>query len=172
MEALTGEVYGAARTIIEEVEELGGMARAVALGIPKLKIEEAAARRQARIDSGLEVIVGVNRYRMEKEEPMEILSIDNSAVRAKQLAKLKKVKESRDPAAVSSALLRLRESAASDGNLVASAVEAARCRCTVGEISDALRAVFGEHVPSTRLVSGAYRSEYGASEEVDAVVRR
>ncbi|XP_075914506.1 methylmalonyl-CoA mutase, mitochondrial isoform X4 [Petromyzon marinus] len=172
MEALTGEVYGAARTIIEEVEELGGMARAVALGIPKLKIEEAAARRQARIDSGLEVIVGVNRYRMEKEEPMEILSIDNSAVRAKQLAKLKKVKESRDPAAVSSALLRLRESAASDENLVASAVEAARCRCTVGEISDALRAVFGEHVPSTRLVSGAYRSEYGASEEVDAVVRR
>ncbi|XP_078740687.1 methylmalonyl-CoA mutase, mitochondrial [Lampetra fluviatilis] len=128
MESLTDEVYTAARKIIEEVEELGGMARAVALGIPKLKIEEAAARRQARIDSGLEVIVGVNRYRMEKEDAVEILSIDNSAVRAKQLAKLKKVKESRDASAVASALSRLREAAGSSDSLILAAVAAATCR--------------------------------------------
>ncbi|XP_032399030.1 methylmalonyl-CoA mutase, mitochondrial isoform X1 [Etheostoma spectabile] len=167
MEALTDDVYNKALKFIKEIEELGGMARAVAEGIPKLRIEECAARRQARIDSGSEVIVGVNKYRLGKEETVEVLAIDNSVVRQKQIDKLKKVRESRDPEAAKKCLAAIEECARTgDGNLLALAVEAARARCSVGEITDAMKKVFGEHKASTRMVSGAYRSEFGENAEI------
>ncbi|TNM95151.1 hypothetical protein fugu_017910 [Takifugu bimaculatus] len=161
MEALTDDVYNTALKFIKDIEEMGGMAKAVAEGIPKLRIEECAARRQARIDSGSEVIVGVNKYRLDKEETVEVLAIDNTAVREKQIEKLKKVRQSRDPEAAKKCLEAIEECARTrEGNLLALAVEAARARCSVGEITDAMKAVFGEHKASTRMVSGAYRSEY------------
>uniref|UniRef100_A0A087X608 Methylmalonyl-CoA mutase, mitochondrial n=1 Tax=Poecilia formosa TaxID=48698 RepID=A0A087X608_POEFO len=167
MEALTDDVYNTALKFIKEIEEMGGMARAVAEGIPKLRIEECAARRQARIDSGSEVIVGVNKYRLEKEETVEVLAIDNTIVRQKQIEKLRKVKESRDPEVAKKCLAAIEEcSRTREGNLLALAVEAARARCSVGEITDAMKKVFGEHKASTRMVSGAYRSEFGEHEEI------
>lgn len=167
MESLTDDVYNSALKFITEIEEMGGMARAVAEGIPKLRIEECAARRQARIDSGSEVIVGVNKYRLEKEESVDVLAIDNTAVRNKQIEKLKKVKESRDPEAAKRCLAAIeRCSRTRDGNLLELAVEAARARCSVGEITDAMKSVFGEHKASTRMVSGAYRNEFGEHEEI------
>ncbi|XP_069570295.1 methylmalonyl-CoA mutase, mitochondrial [Brachyistius frenatus] len=167
MEALTDDVYNTALKFIKEIEEMGGMARAVAEGIPKLRIEECAARRQARIDSGSEVIVGVNKYRLEQEETVEVLAIDNTAVRQKQIEKLKKVRESRDSEAAKKCLAAIEECARTrEGNLLALAVEAARARCSVGEITDAMKKVFGEHKASTRMVSGAYRSEFGEHEEI------
>ncbi|XP_061785407.1 methylmalonyl-CoA mutase, mitochondrial [Nerophis lumbriciformis] len=167
MESLTDDLYNTALKFIQEIEEMGGMARAVAEGIPKLRIEECAARRQARIDSGAEVIVGVNKYRLEKEESVEVLAIDNTLVRQKQIEKLKKVRESRDADAASKCLAAIEECARNrEGNLLALAVEAARARCSVGEITDAMKRVFGEHKASTRMVSGAYRSEFGEHEEI------
>uniref|UniRef100_A0A672RZG8 Methylmalonyl-CoA mutase, mitochondrial n=1 Tax=Sinocyclocheilus grahami TaxID=75366 RepID=A0A672RZG8_SINGR len=167
MEALTEDVYNSALKFITEIEEVGGMARAVAEGIPKLRIEECAARRQARIDSGSEVIVGVNKYRLEKEETVDVLSIDNTAVRNKQIEKLHKVRESRDAEAAKRCLAAIEQCARTrDGNLLELAVEAARARCSVGEITDAMKSVFGEHKASTRMVSGAYRSEFGEHEEI------
>uniref|UniRef100_A0A3Q3GH92 Methylmalonyl-CoA mutase, mitochondrial n=1 Tax=Labrus bergylta TaxID=56723 RepID=A0A3Q3GH92_9LABR len=164
--SLTDDVYNTALKFIKEIEEVGGMARAVAEGIPKLRIEECAARRQARIDSGSEVIVGVNKYRLEKEETVEVLAIDNTIVREKQIEKLKKVK-SRDAEAAQKCLAAIEEcSRTKEGNLLALAVEAARARCSVGEITDAMKKVFGEHKASTRMVSGAYRSEFGEHEEI------
>uniref|UniRef100_A0A673IF66 Methylmalonyl-CoA mutase, mitochondrial n=1 Tax=Sinocyclocheilus rhinocerous TaxID=307959 RepID=A0A673IF66_9TELE len=166
MEALTNDVYNSALKFITEIEDMGGMARAVAEGIPKLRIEECAARRQARIDSGSEVIVGVNKYRLEKEETVDVLSIDNTAVRNKQIEKLRKVK-SRDAEAAKRCLAAIEQCARTrDGNLLELAVEAARARCSVGEITDAMKSVFGEHKASTRMVSGAYRSEFGEHEEI------
>uniref|UniRef100_A0A671NVE3 Methylmalonyl-CoA mutase, mitochondrial n=1 Tax=Sinocyclocheilus anshuiensis TaxID=1608454 RepID=A0A671NVE3_9TELE len=166
MEALTEDVYNSALKFITEIEEMGGMARAVAEGIPKLRIEECAARRQARIDSGSEVIVGVNKYRLEKEETVDVLAIDNTAVRNKQIEKLHKVK-SRDSEAAKRCLAAIEQCARTrDGNLLELAVEAARARCSVGEITDAMKSVFGEHKASTRMVSGAYRSEFGEHEEI------
>uniref|UniRef100_A0A673KRU4 Methylmalonyl-CoA mutase, mitochondrial n=1 Tax=Sinocyclocheilus rhinocerous TaxID=307959 RepID=A0A673KRU4_9TELE len=166
MEALTEDVYNSALKFITEIEEMGGMARAVAEGIPKLRIEECAARRQARIDSGSEVIVGVNKYRLEKEETVDVLSIDNTAVRNKQIEKLHKVK-SRDAETAKRCLAAIEQCARTrDGNLLELAVEAARARCSVGEITDAMKSVFGEHKASTRMVSGAYRSEFGEHEEI------
>uniref|UniRef100_A0A671R051 Methylmalonyl-CoA mutase, mitochondrial n=1 Tax=Sinocyclocheilus anshuiensis TaxID=1608454 RepID=A0A671R051_9TELE len=166
MEALTNDVYNSALKFITEIEDMGGMARAVAEGIPKLRIEECAARRQARIDSGSEVIVGVNKYRLEKEETVDVLSIDNTAVRNKQIEKLCKVK-SRDAEAAKRCLAAIEQCARTrDGNLLELAVEAARARCSVGEITDAMKSVFGEHKASTRMVSGAYRSEFGEHEEI------
>nr|XP_028577836.1 methylmalonyl-CoA mutase, mitochondrial-like isoform X1 [Podarcis muralis] len=136
---------------------MGGMAKAVAEGIPKLRIEECAARRQARIVSGSEVIVGVNKYQLEKEETVEVLAIDNTSVRNKQIEKLKKVKACRDEVVAQRCLAALSECAATgQGNLLGLAVEAARARCTVGEITDAMKKVFGEHKASDRMVSGAY----------------
>ncbi|XP_075197304.1 methylmalonyl-CoA mutase, mitochondrial isoform X2 [Anomaloglossus baeobatrachus] len=159
--------------LINEIEEMGGMARAVAEGIPKLRIEECAARRQARIDSGSEVIVGVNKYQLEKEETVEVLAIDNTAVRNRQIEKLKRVKASRDGAAAERCLAAITECAATgQGNLLGLAVEAARARCTVGEITDAMKKVFGEHKASDRMVSGAYRQEYGESEEIAFALKR
>ncbi|XP_016353324.1 methylmalonyl-CoA mutase, mitochondrial-like [Sinocyclocheilus anshuiensis] len=167
MEALTEDVYNSALKFITEIEEMGGMARAVAEGIPKLRIEECAARRQARIDSGSEVIVGVNKYRLEKEETVDVLAIDNTAVRNKQIEKLHKVRESRDSEAAKRCLAAIEQCARTrDGNLLELAVEAARARCSVGEITDAMKSVFGEHKASTRMVSGAYRSEFGEHEEI------
>ncbi|XP_077668520.1 methylmalonyl-CoA mutase, mitochondrial isoform X2 [Eretmochelys imbricata] len=159
--------------LINEIEEMGGMAKAVAEGIPKLRIEECAARRQARIDSGSEVIVGVNKYQLEKEETVEVLAIDNSSVRTKQIEKLEKVKASRDEAAAQQCLTALTECAATgQGNLLALAVEAARMRCTVGEITEAMKKVFGEHRASDRMVSGAYRQEFGESDEILHAINR
>ncbi|KAL7989167.1 hypothetical protein Chor_005217 [Crotalus horridus] len=159
--------------LINEIEEMGGMAKAVAEGIPKLHIEECAARRQARIDSGSEVIVGVNKYQLEKEETVEVLAIDNTSVRNKQIEKLIKVKACRDEVAAQKCLTALTECATtSQGNLLALAVEAARARCTVGEITDAMKKVFGEHRASDRMVSGAYRQEFGESDEITQAISR
>lgn len=173
MESLTNEVYEGALKLINEIEECGGMAKAVAEGIPKLRIEECAARRQARIDSGAEVIVGVNKYRLPEEERVEVLAIDNSAVRNKQIQKIQQVKASRDSMAAERSLNAITECARTgEGNLLALAVEAARARCTLGEITDAMKKVFGEHKAIDRMVSGAYREEFGESDEITAALQR
>nr|Q8HXX1.1 RecName: Full=Methylmalonyl-CoA mutase, mitochondrial; Short=MCM; AltName: Full=Methylmalonyl-CoA isomerase; Flags: Precursor [Macaca fascicularis]BAC20598.1 methylmalonyl-CoA mutase [Macaca fascicularis] len=173
MESLTNDVYDAALKLINEIEEMGGMAKAVAEGIPKLRIEECAARRQARIDSGSEVIVGVNKYQLEKEDAVEVLAIDNTSVRNRQIEKLQKIKSSRDQALAERCLAALTECAASgDGNILALAVDASRARCTVGEITDALKKVFGEHKANDRMVSGAYRQEFGESKEITSAIKR
>lgn len=170
MENLTEQVYQEARKIVEEVEEMGGMAKAVASGWPKLKIEECAAKRQANIDSAKEVIVGVNKYKLEKEDEINVLSIDNAEVKEKQLSRLAHVKSTRDSGKVEMCLDALEQGARDGaGNLLELAVEAARARCTVGEISSAMEKVFGRHVASDKLVSGAYRAEYGETEEIKAV---
>ncbi|XP_028652238.1 methylmalonyl-CoA mutase, mitochondrial [Erpetoichthys calabaricus] len=174
MESLTNDLYNKALQYIKEIEdEMGGMAKAVAEGIPKLRIEESAARRQARIDSGAEVIVGVNKYRLEREERVEVLSIDNTAVRKKQIEKLKKVRASRNQKGAGDCLSAITKCAETgEGNLLACAVDAARARCTVGEITDAMKKVFGEHKASTRMVSGAYINEFGESQEIAEAQRR
>ncbi|XP_052801787.1 methylmalonyl-CoA mutase, mitochondrial-like [Mya arenaria] len=173
MESLTEEIYDAALKVINEIEEVGGMAKAVATGMPKLRIEECAAKKQARIDSGTEVIVGVNKYRPDDPEMVDVLCIDNKDVREKQLARLQKTKASRDSAKAQEALDNITKACESnDGNLLGLAIEASRQRCTVGEITDAMEKVFGRHVASDRMVSGAYKSEYGAESEIDEVIKR
>ncbi|WP_072387165.1 methylmalonyl-CoA mutase [Hyphomicrobium sp. CS1BSMeth3] len=162
VERLTYELAEKAWQHIEEVERLGGMAKAIAAGIPKMRIEEAAARTQARIDSGRQTIVGVNKYRVANEAEIEILKVDNAKVREQQLAKLARLKRERDPAEVSAALNALTEGAKGGANLLDLAVKAARAKATVGEISDALEVVFGRHRAEIRAVSGVYRSEAGA----------
>jgi len=164
VEALTQNLVTEARKLIDEVEEMGGMTKAVESGFPKLRIEEAAARRQARIDRGEEVIVGVNRFQPEGDDEFEVRDIDNTAVREAQIARLNKVKASRDPQAVEAALKALTEAAAGtsnwDNNLLARAVDAARARATVGEISDAMEKVFGRHSAEIRSITGVYGSVY------------
>nr|KAG5714278.1 hypothetical protein BaRGS_018495 [Batillaria attramentaria] len=173
METLTEEVYEAALKIINEVEELGGMAKAVASGMPKLRIEECAAKRQARIDTAQEVIVGVNKYRLPQEESVEVLSIDNTVVLQKQVARLKMVRETRDAKKVEAALKAITECCRSgNGNLLGLSIEAARARASVGEITDAMEVAFGRHVASDRMVSGAYRSEFAEEAEIDKVMKR
>jgi methylmalonyl-CoA mutase len=162
VERLTYELAEKAWSHIEEVERLGGMAKAIAAGIPKMRIEEAAARTQARIDSGRQTIVGVNKFRVAGEAEIDILRVDNAKVREQQLAKLARLKGERDPAAVSAALGALTEGAKSGANLLDLAVKAARAKATVGEISDALEVVYGRHRAEIRAVSGVYRSEAGA----------
>jgi methylmalonyl-CoA mutase len=170
VERLTHELLHKAWKHIQEVERLGGMAKAIETGIPKLRIEEAAARRQALIDSGKETIVGVNRYRLEREAPMEILEVDNSAVRESQVKQLHKLKADRDSAKVKLALEALTESARTGkGNLLELSVEAAKVRATLGEISDALEKVFGRYKAQVRSVSGVYRSAYGAGDGIAKV---
>merc|ERR1719278_1229052 len=170
MESLTEEVYQEARKIVEEVEGMGGMAKAVASGWPKLKIEECAARRQANIDSSKEVIVGVNKYKLAKEDDINVLSIDNAEVKVKQIARLESIRASRDSQAAEASLAAIQESAKSgQGNLLELAIAAARARCTVGEITRAMEAVYGRHVASDKMVSGAYRAEYGETNEIKAV---
>ncbi|VDK21780.1 unnamed protein product [Anisakis simplex] len=146
MESLTDELYEKAHKIIDEVDELGGMAKAVASGMPKLRIEEAAAKKQARIDAGKEVIVGVNKYRLDKEQKIEVLQIDNAKVRESQIAKLKHIKETRDKDRARRALENITEVAKTKGNLMEAAVEASSARCTVGEISDAMEKVFSRYI--------------------------
>jgi len=170
MEALTEQVYQESRRIVEEVEAMGGMAKAVASGWPKLKIEECAAKRQANIDSANEVIVGVNKYKLEKEDEINVLSIDNAEVKEKQLARLAAAKSSRDSNTVKSCLDSMEEAARSGkGNMLELAIQAARARCTVGEITRAMETIYGRHVASDKMVSGAYRSEYGETDEIKAV---
>jgi len=160
VEYLTKEIADRAWALIQEVEELGGMAKAIEEGLPKLRIEEAAARKQARIDSGHDKIVGVNIFPPEQEEPIEILEVDNTAVRESQVKSIQKIKAERDEAAVQKALTNLYECAKSgQGNLLAYAVEAARHRATLGEISDAMEKEFGRFTPTTKAVSGVYSSE-------------
>jgi len=170
MESLTEEVYQESRKIVEEVEGMGGMAKAVASGWPKLKIEECAARRQANIDSSKEVIVGVNKYKLAKEDDINVLSIDNAEVKVKQIARLESIRASRDSQAAEASLAAIQESAKSgEGNLLELAITAARARCTVGEITRAMEAVYGRHVATDKMVSGAYRAEYGETNEIKAV---
>jgi methylmalonyl-CoA mutase len=159
VERLTYELAAKAWAHIEEVERLGGMAKAIAAGVPKMRIEEAAARTQARIDSGRQTIVGINKYRVSSEAEIDILRVDNGKVREQQLAKLARLKGERDAAEASAALAALTEGAKSGANLLDLAVKAARAKATVGEISDALEAVYGRHRAEIRAVSGVYRSE-------------
>ncbi|MES9874825.1 MAG: methylmalonyl-CoA mutase [Candidatus Sedimenticola sp. 6PFRAG7] len=170
VESLTDSLVQEARKLIKEVEELGGMTRAVESGMPKLRIEEAAALRQARIDRGEEVIVGVNKYQLDEEPEVDVLDIDNSAVRESQVARLVEVRASRDGAACEAALAAL-SAAAEDGsgNLLTLAVDAARARATVGEISDALEKVYGRHKAVTRSVAGVYGSAYEGDEMFDGI---
>ncbi len=170
VEALTDSLCQHAWEIIQEVEELGGMTKAVESGMPKLRIEEAAARKQARIDRGEEVIVGVNKYQAEEEASVEVREIDNSAVRDSQLARLSEIKSSRDQAAVDRALAALRNGAEGDGNLLALSVDAARVRATVGEISDALEDVFGRYKAEVRSITGVYSQAYDGDEEFQRIV--
>ncbi|GGB75790.1 methylmalonyl-CoA mutase [Flavobacterium suaedae] len=160
VESLTNEIAEKAWKLIEEVEELGGMTKAIEAGIPKLRIEEAAARKQARIDSGQDVIVGVNKYRLEKEDPLHILDVDNQKVRKQQIERLESIKASRDTAKVKECLDKLTESAKTgEGNLLALAVDAARQRATLGEISDALETVYGRYKAQIKSFSGVYSKE-------------
>ncbi|WP_026724830.1 methylmalonyl-CoA mutase [Flavobacterium sasangense] len=160
VESLTAEIAEKAWALIEEVETLGGMTKAIEAGIPKLRIEEAAARKQARIDSSQDIIVGVNKYRLEKEDPLHILDVDNQMVRKQQIERLDQIKATRDNAKVAECLAKLTESAKNGGeNLLSLAVEAARNRATLGEISDALETVFGRYKAQIRSFSGVYSKE-------------
>ena len=173
VENLTNELAAAARKLIDEVEEMGGMTRAVETGMPKLRIEESAARRQARIDRGEETIVGVNKYQQDKESEIDILDIDNAAVRESQIRRLEKVRDSRDEKDCEKALLALTEAAEKNtGNLLALAVDAARARATVGEISDALEKVYGRHRAVTQSISGVYGAVYEDDDEFAALRQR
>lgn len=203
MESLTDALCAKAMEIIDEVEKAGGMAQAVNSGMPKLRIEESAARRQARIDSGQEVIIGVNKFRMEKEDAVDVLAIDNTLVRNAQvkridflivnfwetknlfmclppstpkIEKLGKIKSSRDSTRAQAALDAITKAAQSsdqggNNNLLQLSIEASRARCTVGEISFALEKVWGRHNPVVRVVSGAYKSEYGASDDIEKALK-
>jgi methylmalonyl-CoA mutase len=172
VERLTYELAQKALDHITEVERLGGMAKAIAAGIPKMRIEEAAARTQARIDSGRQTIVGVNKYRIENQGEIEFLKVDNQSVREQQLAKLKRLRGERDEAAVRNALTALTNGARVGDNLLDLSVKAARAKATVGEISDAMEAVFGRHRAEIRTVSGVYRAEAGSmSGEIAGVLR-
>ncbi len=172
MESLTESVYQAANELIDEVEALGGMTQAIEEGMPKLKIEESATRRQARVDSGEDVIVGVNKYRLDQEAQLEVRDIDNSAVRDSQIRRLEEIRASRDTAAVEKALATMTELAESgEGNLLEAAIEAARVRATVGEISDAMEKTYSRHRADIRSVSGVYRSMYRDEEAFAKVTK-
>ncbi|NQW08788.1 MAG: methylmalonyl-CoA mutase [Alphaproteobacteria bacterium] len=169
VERLTRDLAEKAWTHIQEVESYGGMAKAIEAGIPKMRIEEAAARTQARIDAGRQTIVGLNKYRIDTPDNVEILKIDNARVRKGQLAQLEQLRAERDAAEVERLLERLTDAAKTgSGNLLALAVDAARARATVGEISTALERVWGRHVAEVRTVTGIYSSEVGANDMVDA----
>ncbi|MGM9950665.1 MAG: methylmalonyl-CoA mutase [Lysinibacillus sp.] len=170
VEKLTEELQGKAWELIEEIEELGGMAKAIDTGLPKMKVEEAAAKRQAKIDSKAETIVGVNQYRLTEEEPIDILDIDNTVVRQKQIERLEKMKAERNEEEVQKHLARLTK-AAEDGseNLLAVAVDAARARASLGEISDAIEKVSGRHKAVIRSISGVYSSNFADDEQIAEV---
>jgi methylmalonyl-CoA mutase len=169
VEALTQSLANEAWALIQEVEGLGGMTKAVESGMPKLRIEEAAARRQARVDRGEEAIVGVNKYRLENESTIDTRSIDNVEVLRQQVVRLERIKATRDPAKVQAALTALTEGAKADGNLLALSIEASRARATVGEISDALETVFGRYRANIRTISGVYGGAYSDDEEFQRI---
>ncbi len=170
VEYLTNELIKKARAHLEEVETLGGMTKAIEAGIPKLRIEEASARRQARIDSGKETIVGLNKYRLEKEAPIDILEVDNATVRISQVKRLQELRASRDEGKCRASLDALTAYAKSNqGNLLELAVTAAQARATLGEISDALEVVFGRYQAQIRSISGVYRQEFGVDGTVEQV---
>lgn len=160
VESLTAELAEKAWALMEEVEEMGGMTKAVASGMPKLRIEESAARRQAAIDRGEEVIVGVNKYRLAKEDAIDILDVDNVAVRESQVKRLESIRTSRDEAACAAALAELTRRAKEGGNLLEAAVEAARARASVGEISMAMEEEFGRHRAEVKTLAGVYGAAY------------
>lgn len=180
MEQLTHDMSEKARELIREIDELGGMAKAIERGLPKLRIEEAAAKKQARIDRGEDVIVGVNKFQLDEQDAVDILEIDNEQVRESQLARLSDIRASRDGESVRAALQALTDAAESDsGNLLELAINATRCRATVGEISDALEEVYGRFVAHAQTVSGVYGAAYaedtnweGIAMDIDAFVER
>ena len=180
MENLTHDMANKARELMAEIDDLGGMAKAIESGIPKLRIEEAAAKKQARIDRGEDVIVGVNKFQIDEQDAVEILEIDNEQVRESQLARLASIRASRDEASVAASLSALTAAADSgEGNLLSLAIEATRARATVGEISDALEQVYGRFVANAQTVSGVYGAAYsedanweGISMDIDAFVER
>jgi len=179
VERLTHDLAARAWKHIQEVEAAGGMARAIDEGIPKLRIEEAAARTQARIDSGRQPVIGVNKYRPDADEPIDVLKVDNRSVRAQQVEKLRRLREERDEQTCVAALDALTRAAGAaldgtrgpglDGNLLALAVDAARAKATVGEISDAMEKVYGRHAAQIRTISGVYRDEAGAVSAIESV---
>ena len=170
IEHLTHSLASEAWKLIQEVESLGGMTKAVESGMPKLRIEDSAARRQARVDRGEDVIVGVNKYRLAEEDAVDIMDIDNTRVRASQIERLEHIKVTRDTAKVEAALDALTEGARGTENLLALAVEASRARATVGEISDALEKVFGRHKAEIRSISGVYGAAYADDKDFQAIV--
>ena len=180
MEQLTHDMSEKARELIREIDELGGMAKAIERGLPKLRIEEAAAKKQARIDRGEDVIVGVNKFKLDEQDAVDILEIDNEQVRESQLARLSDIRASRDGESVRAALQALTDAAESgSGNLLELAINATRCRATVGEISDALEEVYGRFVAHAQTVSGVYGAAYtedanweGIAMDIDAFVER
>lgn len=169
VEKLTADLADAAWRLIEEVDEMGGMTKAVAAGMPKLRIEETAAKRQADIDRGDQVIVGVNKYRLTQEDELDIRDIDNDAVRAAQVKRLENIKKERDEKNCSAALLNLEKAAGGGGNLLAAAVEASRARATVGEISMAMEKVFGRHRAEVKTLAGVYGAAYEGDEDFIAI---
>ncbi len=166
IESLTASIIREAQKIMDEIEALGGMARAIETGMPKMRIEESAARRQARIDQGKDTIVGVNKYRIKEETPIEVLDIPSS-VRDEQIARIHQIKATRDNAAVKKALEKITNIAEKGGNLLEASIEAVRLRATVGEISDAMEKVFGRYAATTRVITGAYALEFGDSEIIN-----
>ncbi|MBT8371289.1 MAG: methylmalonyl-CoA mutase [Deltaproteobacteria bacterium] len=171
VEVLTDGIIREASKIIAEVDEMGGMAKAIETGMPKLRIEESAARRQARIDQGKDVIVGVNKYQIDEDIDLEILEVPSS-VRDEQIARLKELKAARDSQAVQLSLDTLTKAAASENNLLELCITAVRARATVGEISDALEEAFGRYVATTQCISGVYAAEYGNAEIIEALLKR
>lgn len=171
MEALTNDLIHASTELIHEVESMGGMTKAIESGWAKLKIEESATRKQSRIDSGQDIVVGVNKFRLDKQESIDVLQIDNSFVRKSQCEKLSKLKTFRNEQDVTDALMRIISAASDESkeNLLELSVNAARVRCTLGEISEALESVWGRHTPSTSVVQGAYSSSFSAKEEYNEV---
>lgn len=178
MESLTNSIAHHARKLIDEIEGHGGMVKAIEKGIPKLKIEECSARKQARIDRGEDVIVGVNKYRIDEEEELETLEVDNTEVRKKQIARLEYIKARRDQKKVDNILSRLESCAQAKmddsggaDNLLALCIEAMEARCTVGEVSEAIAKVCGRYEASNKLISGVYASSYEESDDFESMVK-
>ncbi|WP_231877471.1 methylmalonyl-CoA mutase family protein, partial [Oleiphilus sp. HI0043] len=170
MESLTQQIADRAWELIEEIEEKGGMASAIEHGIPKMRIEESAAKKQARIDRGEDVIVGVNKYQLDHEDDLDILEVDNVAVRESQIKRLESIRTNRDSDAVKAALTALTEAAKTgEGNLLELSVNAARLRATVGEISDALEEIYGRFQAESRTISGVYGASYEGDEDWQAI---
>ncbi len=170
VESLTASLVAEARKLIAEVEALGGMTKAVEAGMPKMRIEEAAARRQARVDRGEEIVVGVNRFRLEEEPAIEILDVDNDVVRESQVSRLNRIRGSRDEAKCVASLKALGEAARNGtGNLLALSIEATRARATVGEISSALEGVYGRYQATIRSISGVYAGEWEGDQGLERI---